>query len=51
MLALLAVSLWVLGIVARRTAWRLVLVPAPPPPAWRPRPGQVEPLPVQDDRS
>ena len=28
MLALLAVSLWVLGIVARRTAWRLVLVPA-----------------------
>lgn len=28
MLALLAVSLWVLGIAARRTAWRLVLVPA-----------------------
>jgi cation-transporting ATPase E len=28
MLALLAVSLWILGIVARRTAWRLVLVPA-----------------------
>jgi hypothetical protein len=28
MLALLTVSLWVLGIVARRTAWRLVLVPA-----------------------
>jgi cation-transporting P-type ATPase E len=28
MLALLAVSLWVLGIVARRTAWCLVLVPA-----------------------
>jgi cation-transporting P-type ATPase E len=28
MLALLAVSLWVLGIVAGRTAWRLVLVPA-----------------------
>ena len=28
MLALLAVSLWVLGIIARRTAWRLVLVPA-----------------------
>jgi len=28
MLALLAVSLWILGIVARQTAWRLVLVPA-----------------------
>jgi hypothetical protein len=28
MLALLAVSLWILGIVARRTAWRLALVPA-----------------------
>jgi cation-transporting ATPase E len=28
MLALLAVSLWVLGIAARRTTWRLVLVPA-----------------------
>ncbi|MGH3253279.1 MAG: HAD-IC family P-type ATPase [Trebonia sp.] len=28
MLALLAVSLWILGIVARRTAWRLILVPA-----------------------
>ena len=28
MLALLAVSLWVLGIVAGRTAWRITLVPA-----------------------
>jgi cation-transporting ATPase E len=28
MLALCAVSLWVLGIVARRTAWRVTLVPA-----------------------
>jgi cation-transporting ATPase E len=28
MLALFAVSLWVLGIVARRTAWRFILVPA-----------------------